>query len=65
MSHRRRGWPLRHRETCASIPPGEDVLEIGINRAVALVTDKEVRPSRARGPKRVLRRLVPHLLVAL
>ena len=51
---------LRHGEIYAAIPDGEDVLEIGINRAVALITDKEVRASRARGPKRVLRRLGPH-----
>ena len=51
---------LRHGEIYAAIPDGEDVLEIGINRAVALITDKEVRASRGRGPKRVLRRLGPH-----
>ena len=51
---------LRHRETYGSIPPDEDVLAIGINRAVALITDKEIRESRTRGPKQVLRKLGPH-----
>ena len=51
---------LRHRDTYASIPPGDDVLEIGLNRAVALVADKEIRESRARGPKQVLRKLGRH-----
>ena len=46
--------------TYAAIPADEDVLAIGINRAVALVTDKEIRESRARGPKQVLRRLGRH-----
>ena len=51
---------LRHRETYASIPPDEEVLAIGINRAVVLITDKEIRESRTRGPKQVLRKLGPH-----
>ena len=51
---------LRHEDTYAAIPADEDVLAIGINRAVALVTDKEIRESRARGPKQVLRRLGRH-----
>ena len=51
---------LRHGDTYAAIPAGEDVLAVGINRAVALIVDKEVRESRARGPKRVLGKLGPH-----
>ena len=38
----------------------EDVLTVGINRAVALLADREMRDSRAKGPKRVLRELGPH-----
>ena len=51
---------VRHDETWAAIPEGEDVLEVGINRAVALIADKEVRLSRARGPNRVLAELGRH-----
>ena len=51
---------LRHEDTSAAIPADEDVLAIGINRAVALIADKEIRESRARGPKQVLRRLGRH-----
>ena len=51
---------LRHAETYAAIPDDEDVLTIGLNRAVALIVDKEIRESRARGPKQVLRKLGPH-----
>ena len=51
---------LRHEDIYAAIPADEDVLAIGINRAVALITDKEIRESRARGPKQVLRRLGRH-----
>ena len=51
---------LRHGETYAPIPEGEDVLAIGLNRAVALIAEKEVRASRAREPSRVLRRLGRH-----
>ena len=51
---------LRHRETYAAIPADEDVLAIGLNRAVVLIAEKAVRESRARGPKRVLRRLGAH-----
>ena len=51
---------LRHRETYAALPDGEDVLGVGLNRAVALIADKEVRTSRARGPKRTLRKLGAH-----
>ena len=51
---------VRHGETWAAIPEGEDVLEVGINRAVALIADKEIRLSRARGPNRVLAELGRH-----
>ena len=51
---------LRHGETYAAIPADEDVLAIGLNRAVDLIADKQVRESRARGPKQVLRKLGPH-----
>ena len=34
---------LRHRRTYASIPADEDVLSIGINRAVVLIAEKEAR----------------------
>ena len=51
---------LRHRETYAAIPDNEDVLAMGLNRAVALIADKEVRESRAREPKRTLRKLGTH-----
>ncbi|MCY4139581.1 MAG: type I DNA topoisomerase [Rhodobacteraceae bacterium] len=51
---------LRHRETYAAIPPDEDVLNVGINRAVALIADKIIRQSRMKGPNRVLRELGRH-----
>ena len=51
---------VRHGETYAAIPDGEDVLAVGINRAVALIADKEIRRSRARGPNTVLRELGRH-----
>ena len=51
---------VRHGATYAAIPEGEDVLTVGINRAVALLADREIRDSRAKGPKRVLRELGPH-----
>ena len=51
---------VRHGETYAAIPDGEDVLAVGINRAVALIADKEIRQSRARGPNTVLRELGRH-----
>ena len=41
-------------------PGDEDVLAVGINRAVALIADKEIRQSRARGPNTVLRELGRH-----
>ena len=51
---------VRHGETYAAIPGDEDVLAVGINRAVALIADKEIRRSRARGPNTVLRELGRH-----
>ena len=36
------------------------MLEVGLNRAASLIADKEVRTSRARGPKRTLRKLGVH-----
>ena len=44
---------------------GEDGLSVfgvsvGINRAVALLADREIRDSRAKGPKRVLHELGRH-----
>ena len=35
------------------------MLTVGINRAVMLIAEKDVWESRARGPKRVLRKLGP------
>lgn len=51
---------VRHEETYAAIPDDEDVLDVGINRAVALIADKVIRQSRMRGPSRVLRELGRH-----
>ena len=51
---------VRHGETYAAIPGDEDVLAVGINRAVALIADKEIRQSRVRGPNTVLRELGRH-----
>ena len=51
---------LRHGDTYAPIPEGEDVLTVGLNRAVALIAEKEIRASRAREPSQVLRRLGRH-----
>ena len=51
---------VKHGTTYASIGEGDDVLTIGVNRAVSLLAEKEVRLSRSRGPKRVLRELGSH-----
>ena len=51
---------LRHADTYASIADGDDVLHIGINRAVSVLAEKEIRRSRSRGPNRVLRELGSH-----
>ena len=50
---------LPHRSSYAPLPD-DDMLRIGLNRAVAPIADKEVPDSRSRGPKRVLRELGPH-----
>ena len=42
---------LRHRRTYASIPADEDVLAIGLNRAVVLIAEKEAR-GRGSGQRR-------------
>ena len=39
---------------------GDDVLTVGLNQAVALLADREVRDSRAKGSRRVLRELGAH-----
>ena len=51
---------LRHGDAYIALPGDEDVLSVGINRAVALIADKKIRQSRARGPNRVLRELGRH-----
>ena len=56
----RHGPWVRHEETYAAIPDGEDVLDVGINRAVALIADKTVRVNRMKGPVVVLRELGRH-----
>ena len=43
--------------TSASRP---SAMSLGLNRAAALIADKEVRENRARGPKRTLRNLGAH-----
>ena len=51
---------LRHASTYAAIPEDDDVLSVGLNRAVHLLAEKEVRLSRLRGVKKVLRELGSH-----
>ena len=51
---------VHHAATYAALPAGEDVLRVGINRAVALLADKAVRESRMKGPNTVLRELSRH-----
>ena len=51
---------MRHAGTCAAIPRDEDVLDVGINRAVALIADWEIRRSRAHGLNRVRSELGRH-----
>ena len=51
---------LRHGHLYAAIPDDDDVLTVGLNRAVVVLAEKEVRESRSRGPKRVLRELGSH-----
>ena len=49
-----------HGDTYASIGEDDDVLTVELNGAVSLLAEKEIRTSRARGPKRVLRDLGAH-----
>ena len=35
---------VKHEKIFASIPKNEDVFEIGINRAVDLIVDKQLKP---------------------
>ena len=51
---------VRHGESFASIADDDEVLRVGVERAVALIAEKEVWVSRARGPKRVLGKLSVH-----
>ena len=51
---------VRHAGSYAAISDGEDVLGVALPRAVALIADKEIRQSRARGPNKVLRALGRH-----
>ena len=51
---------VRHGATYAALSWDDDVLTVGLNRAVALLADREIRDSRAKGPRRVLRELGPH-----
>ena len=51
---------LRHGHLYAAIPDDDDVLSVGLNRAIHLIKEKEVRESRSRGAKRVLRELGSH-----
>ena len=51
---------LRHGHVYAAIPDDDDVLTIGLNRAVVVLGEKAVRESRARGPRRVLREVGAH-----
>ena len=51
---------VRHGDTYASIGEGDDVLTVGLNRAVVLLAEKAVWQSRSRGRKRVLRELGVH-----
>ena len=51
---------VRHGESYASIADDDEVLTVGVERAVALIAEKEVWASRSRGPKQVLRKLGVH-----
>ncbi len=50
---------LRHGHIYAAIPD-DDVLSVGLNRAIHLIMEKELRESRSRGAKRMLRELGSH-----
>ncbi len=49
---------VKHHKTYANLEPGDDVLTIGLNRAVALIAEKKKNPGRGRrfasGPGRSL-----------
>ena len=51
---------VRHGESFASISDDDEVLTVGVDRAVPLIAEKEVWVSRSRGPKRVLGKLGVH-----
>ena len=43
------GSYVKHEKTYANLEPGDDVLNIGLNRAVTLIAEKKLRPGR--GPR--------------
>ena len=51
---------VRHGESYASIGDDDEVLRVGVERAVVLIAEKEVWVSRSRGPKQVLGKLGVH-----
>ena len=51
---------VKHGESYASIADDDEVLRVGVERAVALIAEKEVWVSRLRGPKQVLEKLGVH-----
>ena len=51
---------VKHGESYASIADDDEVLRVGVERAVALIAEKEVWVSRLRGPKQVLGKLGVH-----
>ena len=51
---------VRHGESYASLADDDEVLRVGVERASALIAEKEVWVSRSRGPKRVLGKLGVH-----
>ncbi len=44
----RYGPYVQHEKTYANLEPGDDVLSIGLNRAVTLIAEKKLKPSRGR-----------------
>ena len=51
---------VRHGESYASIGDDDEVLRVGVERAVVLIAEKELWVSRSRGPKQVLGKLGVH-----
>ena len=51
---------VRHGESYASVADDDEVLRVGVERAVALIAEKELWVSRSRGPKQVLGKLGVH-----